>query len=321
MWDLVADIGGTTMRVAQVADGTVVQRRDFRMRAERTVPQVLATFLEGCEGVPHAVVCAGAGPKIGGEIRLTNGGWLLSEGAILAATDAQQVYVINDFEAAAWSLATLSDADVTPIGDSGPLALGHRVALGPGTGLGAGALIWDGAQFRVVPGEGGHVAIGPRYAHEVPVFERFATLWPETRIADTLTFEAEAMLSGTGLPLLYQACGGHAGVAAAEVFARAAAGEPIALQTRDMFRTHLAALAGNMAVTLNATGGLVLLGGVAQQNRDLFDATFWMSYVAGGRYDAFRGNCGIYLMNLEDFGLRGCINALGFEQGTAPPNA
>lgn len=321
MWDLVADIGGTTMRVAQVAGDEIIVRRDFRMRPDRTVPEVLAEFLDGLEGAPQAVVCAGAGPKVGGEIRLTNGGWLVAEAPLRAATGAQAVHVINDFEAAAWSLATLTDADVMPIGEAGPLATGHRVALGPGTGLGAGALIWDGAQYRAVPGEGGHVAIGPRYAAEVPIFERFAALWPETRIADTLTFEAEAMLSGTGLPLLYEACGGAKGTPAAEVFARAAQGDPAAVQTRDLFRIHLAALAGNLAVTLNATGGVILLGGVAQQNRDMFDGAFWQAFVQGGRYNKMRAGCGIYLMTREDFGLRGCMNALQFTQSTPPPNA
>lgn len=319
MWDLVADIGGTTMRVAQVVGGEIVQRRDFKMHPEQSVAEVLRVFVRDTEGTPEAVLCAGAGPKINREIRLTNGGWLVSEGPIQAATGAAQVHVINDFEAAAWSLATLTDADVTPIGQSKPLTLGHRVALGPGTGLGAGALIWDGGQFRVVPGEGGHVAIGPRFAEEVTVFERFAGLWPETRIADTLTFEAEAMLSGTGLPLLYQACGGASGVAAAEVFARAADGEAVARQTVEMFRSHLAALAGNLAVTLNARGGVVLLGGVAQQNPGLFGEAFWEGYVQGGRYNAYRANCGIYLMKRTDFGLRGCINALEFERRASPP--
>ena len=321
MFDLVADIGGTTMRVAQVRANTILTRRDYKMQPHQSVPDVLRAFLTDVTGVPNAVVCAGAGPKVDGEIRLTNGGWLLSQAPIQAATGAQSVHVINDFEAAAWSLATLEDEDVVAIGRSGPLALGHRVALGPGTGLGAGTLIWDGTQYRVVPGEGGHVAIGPRYASEVAVFERFAALWPETRIADTLTFEAEGLLSGTGLPLLYQACGGAPGISAANVFARAKEGEVAAQRTREMFCSHLAALAGNLAVTINATGGLVLLGGVAQQNLDLFDAVFWDAFVQGGRYNAFRANCGIYLMTREDFGLRGCINALEFARTSARPHA
>ncbi|MEP4196375.1 MAG: ROK family protein [Aliishimia sp.] len=321
VWDLVADIGGTTMRVAQVIEGNIVRRHDFKMDPDRSVPDNLVTFMAGLKGLPKAVVCAGAGPLIDGQIRLTNGGWLLSEPDIAAATGAQKVHVINDFEAAAWSLATVQDKDVTAIGDAQPLRHGHRVALGPGTGLGAGALIWDGAAYRVVPGEGGHVGIGPRTSEEVPIFERFGALWPETRFSGTFTFEAEAMLSGTGLPFLYQAAGGEPCVKAADVFARASLGEPAALKTVDIFRTHLAVVAGNLAVTLRATGGIFLVGGVAQANPGMFDNMFWDIFSAGGRFSELRKECGIYLINIEDFGLRGCVNALMSKQGAMAPHA
>lgn len=309
------------MRVAQVVRGAIVRRHNFKMVPDRTVTDHLTEFMKGLEGYPHSVVCAGAGPKKNGEIRLTNGGWLLSESDTAQATGAQAVHVINDFEAAAWSMATVRDADVTAIGSSAKLRHGHRVALGPGTGLGAGALIWDGTAYRVVPGEGGHVAIGPRKPAEIAVFERFAELWPETQIAGTFTFEAEAMLSGTGLPLLYQAAGGARDIAAADIFARWQAGEHVAQFTIDIFREHLAALAGNLVVTLKATGGIFLVGGVAQSNPQMFDTAFWNSFTAGGRFSDLRADCGIYLMNTADFGLRGCVNALMSEQGAMVPNA
>lgn len=320
MWDLVADIGGTTARVAQLAGGRIRHRRDFAMQPGRSVPGLLAEYLGAVEGRPGAVVCAGAGPKRGGEIRLTNGGWHLAPAPIAAATGAAHVHILNDFEAAAWSLATLTDADVTAIGASGPLAPGTRVALGPGTGLGVGALLWQDGAFRVLPGEGGHVAIGPRHAEDVPVFEAFAQLWPQTRIGGTLTFEAEALLSGTGLPLLYQACGGASGTSAAEVFARAEAGQGAAQRTRALFRAQLATLAGNLAVTFDATGGVFLLGGVAQQNPALFDSDFREVFLQGGRYNAYRARCGLYLVNPSDFGLRGCANALAHARRPGVPH-
>ena len=312
-WDLVADIGGTNMRVAQVSQGRILSRRDFPMTPDRKVAETLVEVARTLGGTPQAVVAAAAGPVQAGEICLTNGGWRVSETEIAAATGAGRVHVINDFEAAAWSLATLSDADVTAIGESGPLTSGHRVAIGPGTGLGVGSLCWDGTRYHVMPGEGGHVGVGPRTTEEVPVIRRLAKLWPETQIGDTLTLEAEAMLSGTGLPLLYQACGGGAGSTGREIFARAADGEAEAKKCVQMFRSHLAALAGDLAVMLNARGGLFLLGGVAQANPWLFDETFWADYIAGGRFTALRASCGIYLVTVEDFGLRGCINALTVE--------
>ncbi len=323
MWDLVADIGGTNMRVAQVHDGAIVSRRDFAMSPDRLVAQTLKDVARDLGGTPNNVVAAGAGPVRGGEIRLTNGGWLVSESEILDATGAKNVRVINDFEAAAWSLATLESDHVQPIGNSGPLSSGHRVAVGPGTGLGVGSLFWDGQAYHVMPGEGGHVAIGPRCAAEIPIFEAMSKIWPEAQIKDTFTFEAEALLSGTGLPYLYQACGGAAGIKGREVFARAIAGEPAAVQCRAFFAHHLAALCGDIAVTLRATGGIFLLGGVAQANSDLFDEAFWANFSEGGRpeFTALRSGCGIYLMKLEDFGLRGCVNALSQDISRKAPHA
>ncbi len=309
-WDLVADIGGTNMRVAQVAEGRILSRRNFPMTPERNVADTLRDVARDLGGRPQAVVAAAAGPVQHGEIRLTNGGWLVSEAQIAAATGAGKVMVINDFEAAAWSLANLTDGDVTALGSSGPLTPGHRVAIGPGTGLGVGSLYWDGKRYHVMPGEGGHVAVGPRIAEEVPIFERLATLWPAARIGDTLTLEAEAMLSGTGLPYLHEACGGPAGTTGREIFEGARRGDVAAQTCMRMFRSHLAALAGDLAVTLAARGGIFLLGGVAQANPWLFGTEFWTDYTTGGRFTALRASCGIYLVTIEDFGLRGCINAL-----------
>ena len=311
-WDLVTDIGGTNMRVAQVENGRILSRQDFPMTPDRKVAETLRMVAEGLGGKPRAVVAAGAGPVKDRKIHLTNGGWLVGEEDIAHVTGAQKVSVINDFEAAAWSLATLTDDDVRAVGQSGPLTSGHRVAVGPGTGLGVGSLIWDGHRYRVVPGEGGHVAVGPRTAQEVPVFEALCDLWPEARFEGTITLEAEAMLSGTGLPWLYQACGGDAGVSGREIFERATAGEPQATLCAQIFRDHLAVMAGNLAVTLNATGGLFLVGGVAQANASLFDDAFYDVYKDGGRpaFTKLRSTCGIYLVTIEDFGLRGCINAL-----------
>ncbi len=311
-YDLVADIGGTNMRVAQIQDGHMLCRRDFAMTPDRKVAHTLRDVANDLDGTPRAVVAAGAGPVKDRAINLTNGGWLVGEDDIATVTGANTVSVINDFEAAAWSLATLTDKDVRPIGGSGPLTPGHRVAIGPGTGLGVGSLIWNGQQYHVVPGEGGHVAVGPRTMQEVPVFQAMCALWPEVQIGDTLTLEAEAMLSGTGLPWLYQACGGDAGVSGREIFERFAAGEAEASLCIQMFRSHLAAVSGDLAVTLNATGGIFLVGGVAQANAAIFEDAFWDEYADGGRaaFTKLRKTCGIYLVTIEDFGLRGCMNAL-----------
>ena len=41
MWNFIADIGGTNMRVAQVAEGKILARRDFPMTPDRLVAETL----------------------------------------------------------------------------------------------------------------------------------------------------------------------------------------------------------------------------------------------------------------------------------------
>jgi glucokinase len=182
--------------------------------------------------------------------------------------------------------------------------------LGPGTGLGVGLLAQTPYGPAVLPGEGGHVGIAPRSVAEVPIFEAFITLWPEVQIGQTYSVEAEGMISGTGLPLLYQACGGQSGIKAAEIFARAIEDEPAASMCLNIFRNHLASLCGNLAMIAMCKGGVFLVGGVAQANPWLFDQTFFDAFIAGGRFSKLRAQCGVYLAKSPDFGLHGCANAL-----------
>ncbi len=311
-YDLVADIGGTNMRVARVENAELTQRWELPMTPERDVARSLGEIAATQNEPPRAVIAAGAGPVIGEQIRLTNGGWLLCPDQIKAATGAQEALVINDFEAAAWFLASVRQEHVTPIGQSGPIQPGNRAVVGPGTGLGVGILADTPHGPMVVSGEGGHVALTPRDATEIPIFEAFIRLWPEVQIGQTYSVEAEGMISGTGLPLLYQACGGQSGTPAAEIVARAKTHEPEATMCLNIFRTHLASLCGNLSMTAMCKGGVFLVGGVAQANPWLFDQEFFDIFAAGGRFSKLRAECGVYLVNVPDFGLRGCANALAY---------
>lgn len=309
-FDLVSDIGGTNMRVGRVQDGLITQRWDFPMTADRDLAEQLGKVAQELGGSPRAVIAAGAGPVVDGQIRLTNGGWLLCETQIAQTTGSSRVRVINDFEAAAWSLASITPDDVRPIGGTAPLQDGIRVAVGPGTGLGVGALTWDSARYSVVPGEGGHVGLAPKDSADVPIFEKLVDLSPSLRCGGALCLEAEGMLSGTGLPLLYQACGGAAETSPAAIFERSAMGEPQASRCVQLFGKYLAGLCGDLAVTMMAKGGVFLVGGVAQANPNVFDDAFWAEFASGGRFSDVRKACGVYLVTASDFGLRGCANAL-----------
>ena len=80
---------------------------------------------------------------------------------MMARLGVEDVILLNDFEALALALTALRPEDLVPIGGDAPTETGAKVVLGPGTGLGVGALVQAGGLWVPVPGEGGHVALGP----------------------------------------------------------------------------------------------------------------------------------------------------------------
>lgn len=314
-WNLVADIGGTNTRLGVVTNGTLT---DLRRSPTGTLPEFLAALHDLCAEIgtpPRAVVAAGAGPVRNGTIRLTNANLDLSEADIATATGTDHTFVINDFTAAAWSVAEITGDDVQALqGDPTP-PKGTRLVVGPGTGLGVGALLYSEGRYHTVSGEGGHVGLSPRTRDEVDVFEAARRIAPQCFFADSLTLEAEMFLSGTGLPILYRAVGMAAGQPdtparpAKDILQAAHDGsDPHAMRVAKMFTTHLGAVMGDMAVTVMPTGGVFLVGGVTEKNRWLFSEDFLAAFNAGGRFDALRQSFGVYVSERSEFGIVGANN-------------
>ncbi len=320
-WTLVADIGGTNTRLGVVTDG---QLTALHKHPTGTLPDLLDALHDLRDEVgtaPQAVVAAGAGPVRDGRIQLTNANLDLSEDALAKATGATNTYVINDFTAAAWSVAEVTEADVSALQGSATPPMGTRLVVGPGTGLGVGALLYSEGHFHTVSGEGGHVGLSPRTRDEVDIFDAARHLAPECFFDNSLALEAEMFLSGTGLPILYQAAGMAAGQAqppvrtARDILQDARDGsDPIAVRTADLFISHLGALMGDMAVTVMPAGGVFLVGGVAEKNRWMFGEAFRNAFNAGGRFSELRQSMNLYISEQAEFGIVGannfCKNAL-----------
>ena len=133
-WNLVADIGGTNTRLGVISNGILT---DLRKYPTGTLPELLEAFHSLRDEIgtdPRAVVAAGAGPVRDGTIRLTNAHLDLSESDIGKATGAQHTFVINDFTAAAWSVAEVTAADVEVLQGTATPPQGTRLVVGPGTG-------------------------------------------------------------------------------------------------------------------------------------------------------------------------------------------
>lgn len=307
---ITADIGGTNVRLAAYHGAIEVAKAQFSTKTDGALIDLITDFTAVQAPRPDMIVIAAAGPVTDNSVTLTNARQTLCGSALQSATHAGDVQIINDFAAAAWATHTPDAADLLALQGPQTPATGTRLVIGPGTGLGVGALALTENGYTSIPGEGGHIGIAPRHAAEVAVFDALRTLWPEVFFADTLVAEAEALLSGTGLPYLYQAVAlthgstTRAPDAAALMALAQRDADPVAIKTIDLFKSHLAQVCGDLALAFGA-GAAFLVGGVAAKNPWLFDQNFVETFRVGGRFTDKRTQLGLYVLGSESFGLDG----------------
>lgn len=259
---------------------------------------------------PRAAVLAVAGPVAGDEIRLTNRDWRFSCERLAACFGFERIHAINDFEALAHALPALRPDEARPLGRVAAPCPGPKAVLGPGTGLGVAALVPHGKEWIALASEGGHASFGPAAADERIVFQRLATE------AELIT--AETVISGPGLERIYRALNPFGvPLVARTIVAQARAGASDARATIDLFVRLLGRFAGDVALTLKATGGVYIAGGVAQKLGSLFDvAIFRAAFENHPPYQELLGAIPTSLMVCPEPGLIGCAALAGRIMGT-----
>jgi glucokinase len=262
---LVGDVGGTNARFAVVdAQGHIRNPRSFANKDYRSLTDIMAEYIEttvGRKRPPRAVIAV-AGPVLDGEIEFTNLDWVVSEGDLLAHFEFEAVELINDFAAQALACPLLEGPDLRTLGPALPKGPHDcpMVALGAGTGFGVAALARSERGDLAIATEGGHAAFAPNDDVEVAVLKRLAEKYGRVSI--------ERLLSGQGLYDLYCALAEQQGMAAVlpdetAVTTEGLVGDPLAAATLERFGGILGAVAGDLALTFGARGGIFVSGGIA----------------------------------------------------------
>ncbi|WP_240809783.1 glucokinase [Actinomadura sp. WMMA1423] len=270
MW-LVADVGGTNARFALVdgPNGVPSEVRSLPTREYPGLAEAAAAYLGMVGARPAAACLAVAGPVTDGTFHLTNAGW--PKGTPEAVRDhlgLAHLEVLNDFEALALALPRLGDDDLVSVGagraDPGaPLAV-----VGPGTGLGVAGLVATPSGWVPLPGEGGQVDIPAATDREVEVARLLR--------AETGAATAEFLLSGAGLARIRRYLAMLDGGPARDLTPRQVCedlGDPLSREAVEMFCALLGSLAGNVALTLGARGGVYLGGGILPRIVDVLQGS------------------------------------------------
>jgi glucokinase len=261
---LIGDIGGTNARFSIVLDSNseasepiIVKTADFDTIGDA----IQSAVLDHTSLHPNSAVLAVAGPVESDEIPLTNCPWVVKPKQMLANLGLSDIVVLNDFEAQALAVVALGDEHMEKIGGGAPEPNAGRVVLGPGTGLGVAGLVHALGRWIPIPGEGGHMDIGPRSPRDLEVFPHIEPI--EGRIS------GEQILCGRGLVNVYRAVAMADGKPSpftqpAEITAAALEkSDPVAEEALSIFATCLGRTAGDLALVFMSRGGVFLTGGIA----------------------------------------------------------
>ena len=312
-YSLVADIGGTNARFAMVADATsvAIEPHNLRCADYATIVDATLAYLDLVAlGKPYQAAISIASPVTGDALNMMNHSWSFSVSETRAALGLRHLKVLNDYTALALALPGLRADQRLQVGAGQGLA-GHPIAvLGPGTGLGVSAVAPVGDHWLPLESEGGHASYGPLNAREQAIIEIM-----RERLEHV---SAESLVSGRGLSLIYEVItrldqGDGVKLTPVEVTQRALELEcPVAIETLSIFCNILGTVAGNLALTLGARGGVYIGGGIILRILDFFSRSgFRGRFEKHGRLTPYLRSIPTYVINTDYPALAGAVVALG----------
>ncbi len=309
---LVADIGGSNARFALVGDAgeifapAMLECGDYGSLVEAVVAYLSdcgnsASVKEAC----FSIAC----PAHGDRIVLTNSPWNFSVEEARQALGLDRLRVINDFTAQALAVPHLASNEIVQVGQGRPVPGAPIAVLGPGTGLGVSGLMPVGSGHVPLASEGGHISWAPGDERETEILcilrGRFGHV------------SAERILSGPGIENLHAAVielrdAPSEKISAAEITQRATSGDdPFCTEALDIFCSSLGSVAGDLALTLGARGGIFITGGIVPRFPDyLANSPFRRRFEGKGRFAAYLVSVPTYLVIAKVPGLRGAVAAL-----------
>jgi glucokinase len=247
-----------------------------------------------------------AAPVSGDLITMTNKTWSFSIEELKRSLNLTSLKVVNDFAATAQAIPYLAESERYVIGlpSSGK---GNIGIVGPGTGLGMSSLIPHGGEWVLVAGEGGHATLAASTEEEFAIVRILRKRWTHV--------SAERVLSGAGLVNLYEALCAIDGIEAlmltpADVTRHALHGsDKNCIKAFDYFCGFLGSVAGDLALTIGAFGGIYIAGGIVLRFKEAFAASsFRQRFESKGRFSEMLERIPTYLILNESPALTGLAN-------------
>ncbi|MDD5476571.1 MAG: glucokinase [Syntrophales bacterium] len=326
---IAGDIGGTKTSLGlfslQGGPRNPLREGTFRSAGYESLEDVCAEFTDIGDKAARFGVFGVAGPVSGTKAKLTNLPWIIDADRVSSTLSLDKTVLINDLEAIAWGIDLLEEEDFFRLSQPGAVnnPQGARAVIAPGTGLGQAFMTWDGSRYRVHPSEGGHASFAPGNEREAALL-----LYLRKRFAHV---SWEHVCSGSGIANIYEFLRdeGHCEEPGrfadklknsedrAALILTTAVNEDnapeICGETLNMFLSVLGNQAGNLALTVMATGGIYIGGGIMPRIvNHIAGSPFLKTFLNKGRFSSILADIPISVILNPKVALMGAAR-LGLE--------
>ncbi|HHQ14228.1 MAG TPA: glucokinase [Chromatiales bacterium] len=300
MSHLIADIGGTNTRCAIVKQRRPQKIIEYRNDDFGELLPLLNTYLAQLPSGqrPESAAIAVAAPIHGEQVHMINRDWAFSVAELKTGLGLKQVRLLNDFEALAYALPVLEEQDLRQIGRGTVQSGKPKAVLGPGTGLGVAGLVPADGHWQAIAGEGGHVSLPASGDREAELIRSARQQYGHC--------SAERLISGPGLTLLHSLLHGVPESEPAAIGRAAETGNTQAVESLETMFRLLGTVAGDLALTLGAFGGIYIGGGIVPRHTEIFARSgFRERFEDKGRYREYLGAIPTFVITADNPTLTG----------------
>lgn len=301
---LLIDLGGTNIRTAYAAlDGNneIFNIEKIKISHLDEFYQYLDQLISGASVELESVIISVAGPKNGDTITMTNRNWKICSEDIKKRFGIKNCYLLNDWEAIAYSLPSLKEADLKVLKKERNKGLRDipKFVLGPGTGLGAAVYSRVDDIEYVHPTELGNTQSSVNYYLEIFGIE------PSKNYSIL-----EDILSGPGISDVAEELLGER-LSAEDILQRVESKDKQYIELIEKYIKCFAVLSSEAALSYNCYGGIYLAGSFMRGLEKYFDLDSFTNDFIGTRkeiHQEFLSNIPVFLVRREFTPLYGNLN-------------
>jgi glucokinase len=315
---LAGDIGGTkcNLTMFREADESTLEpifHRRYSTRDFSRFDDLIARFRQHAAEVEpktadERITGAGfgvAGAVVEGQLHANNLPWALSMPELAASLDLnpENVVLLNDVAAAAWSLDKLPAKDLAILNQGVVQPNATRALMAVGTGLGEAVLFWDDRKYRVLPSEGGLADFSPRTDREIRLLIYLQKRLPHVCCEDVLSGRGILAIHEFLDPNLRHPSFDEPGADPAKEITRQASANScsVCVETVDLWTEAYGSEAGNVAMRTLAFGGVYIAGGIAPKILPkMQDGTFFRAFCDKTLLSPVLARIPIYVVLNED---------------------